>query len=133
MLRIGPGVVVAFVLIHGNAFAKDLNSEGYLTLTKEQAARQTQGLQKPKYPTKYFHQKLQAKMVLRLSLSATGQIDRVDAMRYQGAPELVDFAMSYVKQNWRFAPFIHHGKPTPVRFETPMYFIIIPSPPFSRG
>jgi hypothetical protein len=125
--------VTAFVLLHGNALAKDQNSEGYLTLSKEQAERQTQGLQRPKYPTKYFHENLRARMVLRLSVSATGQLDRVDAMRYQGAPELVNFAISYVKQNWRCSPFIHHGKPTPVRFETPMYFMIVPSPPVSRG
>ena len=71
-------------------------------------------------------------MTLRLFVSASGKIDRVEALHSQGAPELVNFALSYVKQNWRFAPFINGGQPTPVRLDTPMYFILVPSQPAAR-
>ena len=132
MRRIGTAVIAAFLLLHGSAIAKNENSDGYLTLSIEQADQLTKGLQKPSYPSEFRKRNLEATMTLRLFVSATGKIDRVEAVRHQGAQELVNFAISFVKQNWRFAPYIHQGKPTPVRLDTPMFFILVPAQPVPR-
>ncbi len=127
MRALGTAIIAACLFIHGHALASDQNSGGYLTLSIEQADRQTKGLQKPSYPSEFRKRNLEATMTLRLWVSATGKVERVEAVRHQGAQELVDFAVSFVKQNWRFPPYIHQGKPTPVRLDTPMFFILIPA------
>ena len=77
--------------------------------------------QKAAYPQEAPEKQLQGEVLVKLTVSATGDVDSVEVIR--GDPILAKAAVE-AANNWKFKPFIKNGKPTAISGNLPFYFVI---------
>jgi outer membrane biosynthesis protein TonB len=116
------GALVVLLTVCRLAAAKDPTPSGYVPAPKDQSKAQLAAMPKPDYPTEYRRRGYEAHMGLRIFVSADGRIDRVESTGFRGDWIIVDHAIAYIRQNWRFRPFSVRGKAAAVVFVVPISF-----------
>lgn len=74
---------------------------------------------KATYPDQAREKQLQGQVLVKMLVSETGDVEQVDVI--SGDPILAKAAVEAAKQ-WKFKPFIRHGKPTEVSAKWPFDF-----------
>lgn len=74
---------------------------------------------KATYPDEAREKQLQGQVMVKMLVSETGDVEQVDVI--SGDPILAKAAVEAAKQ-WKFKPFIRHGKPTEVSAKWPFDF-----------
>jgi TonB family protein len=119
LLRTSVVVIASLLVMHGFAQTISPNPPSPGAKVEDSTEIQVARAVKAIYPNEAFAQSLQGQVIVRMTISETGDVEKSEVI--SGDPVLAKAAIEAAKQ-WKFKPFIKDGKAVKIATRIPFDF-----------